>query len=279
MVAHKSRRVSKNTRSQTKPFFLIALSATLLINCQQNALADNSVLHALIWMRTSGEYKALCLQTFNIALQHVRVGVRQRHVQTNPKPPAVIMDLDETVLDNTAYNVYLFRAGLKHSPLRWQGWNRENVDKIGLVPGAKAFIKAVENEGARVVFISNRSSTIREITTTILLKFDLARKEELLNDDPPKLLLRKLTSSKESRRAAVREHYNIIAIIGDNLGDFSDDFRSPAINSIEERREQVRAYADEWGTKWFVMPNPLYGYWTRLIDWDHPERHFRSVSH
>ncbi len=252
---------------------LIALATLLLVNCYRtsNPVSDPA-LSALFWMRTAAEYEALCRQTFNAALEHIRREIKSSGAQTSVQPVAVVMDLDETVLDNSAYNVSLIKAGQKYSHQSWQRWNRENADEIRLVPGAKEFIKAVEKEGVKVIFISNRSFVIRDITIDILVKFDLARREELLNDDPPKLLLRKITSSKESRRATVREHYNVIAFVGDNLGDFSDDFRSPVVNSIAERREKVRTHSDNWGTRWFVMPNPLYGYWTRFIDWEQPAR-------
>lgn len=269
----------RGTRNHTLRLFVIALCTLLLVNCYRtpNSVSDPT-LYALLWVRTSAEYEALCRQTFNIALEHVRREIKRQGVQTNDKPPAVVMDLDETVLDNSAYNVRLIKGGLRFSHDSWRRWNRENADEITLVPGAKQFIKAIEKEDVKVIFVSNRSIVIKDITTDILLKFDLARKEELLSNDPPKLLLRKLTSSKESRRETVRKHYNIIAFIGDNLGDFSDDFRSPTVNSIDERREKVGAHADQWGTNWFVMPNPLYGYWTRYIDWDEPERHFANTS-
>lgn len=238
--------------------------------------ARDSILRALLWMRTSGEYEALCRQAFNTALGHVRKETQKLRSQTSARPPAVIMDLDQTVLDNTAYDVYLLRNGLAHSQQRWHRWNRENMDKITLVPGAKGFIKQVEQEGVRVVFISNRSNSIRDITVRILLKFELAKRQDLLDHD--KLLLRDRSSSKESRRAAVTERYEVIALIGDNLGDFSDDFRSPAVTTVSERRAKVREHADHWGKTWFVLPNPIYGDWFGFIDWDQPARHFENPN-
>ncbi|MFQ5937911.1 MAG: 5'-nucleotidase, lipoprotein e(P4) family [Acidiferrobacterales bacterium] len=241
-----------------------------------SALDRNSILRAVLWMRTSGEYEALCQQIFNAALAQIRQDLKTRQ---QGKPPAIIMDLDETVLDNGAYTVYLLTAGSRHSSDQWRSWNRNNIHKISLVPGAKEFIKAVEKENVHVAFISNRSESIRDITTDILVNHDLGRKQELLDRGTLRLLLREKTGSKEVRRREVRAKYDVIALLGDNLGDFSDDFRSPAVKSIDERRSAVKKHMDQWGARWFVLPNPIYGYWTRFIDWNQAHTHFESPRH
>lgn len=236
---------------------------------------SDSLLRALLWLRTSGEYEALCLQTFNMALAHVRNAVRA-YADKDAKPPAVVMDLDETVLDTSGYSAYLLSNGLRHHERHWRTWNRDHLDQIGLIPGAKQFIKDVENEGVYVVFISNRSQASRDGTIRILRKFGLVTRAAL--DDPSgiKLLLRRNASSKQSRRDKVRDKYTVIALIGDNLNDFSDDFRAPAVNSIDERRAMVRAHAADWGSRWYVLPNPIYGSWTRYIDWNNVDQYFTN---
>jgi acid phosphatase len=240
--------------------------------------AGDSALRAVLWMRTSGEYEALCRQTFNAALAHVRAMLAARRSHTNAKPPAVIMDLDQTVLDNLAYSAHLIQSGLKHSRKRWQRWNRDNINRIGLVPGARDFIRAVAQENVHIAFVSNRSESIRDITVEILLSLGLGKRQALMDRGTLKLLLREDTGSKEKRRREVMARYDVIALLGDNLGDFSDDFRSPTVNSIEERREKVQEHNDNWGTKWFVLPNPIYGYWTRIIDWDRPETYLNDPN-
>jgi acid phosphatase len=236
----------------------------------------DSVLRALLWLRTSGEYEALCLQTFNTALAYVRNAVRTTSVNRGAKPPAVVMDLDETVLDTSGYSAYLLSNGLKHHEAHWLNWNREHLDQIGLVPGAKQFIKDVEREGVYVVFISNRSNAGRRGTIQVLRRFDLATQAALDHPNAIKLLLRTNTSSKQSRRDKVNDKYTVIALLGDNLNDFADDFRSPAVNSIDERRAMVRKHAADWGSRWYVLPNPIYGNWTRYIDWNNAEQHFNN---
>lgn len=245
---------------------------------QQPVSQRDSILRALLWLRTSGEYQAICLQTFNTALRHVRGVVENHPAGTGTKPLAVVMDLDETVLDTSGYSVYLLSQGLAHEERHWITWNQQNSDQIGLVPGAKQFIKDVERDGVHVVFVSNRHDSGRDVTVQILRKFDLATPTAL--DDPTgvKLLLRKNTSSKQSRRDIVNASYTVIALLGDNLNDFSDDFRSPTVKSIDGRRAMVQKHAAEWGSRWYVLPNPIYGYWTRFIDWEAAEQYFRHPS-
>lgn len=243
---------------------------------KQQLSDSDSVLRALLWIRTSGEYEALCLQTFNTALTHVRNTVRIPSADNAAKPPAVVMDLDETVLDTSGYSVYLLSNGLKHHEAHWLKWNREHLDQIGLVPGAKQFIKDVENEDVHVVFVSNRSNAGRDDTIQVLRKFDLATQAALDDPNGIKLLLRTNTSSKQSRRDKVTDKYTVIALLGDNLNDFSDDFRSPAVNSIDERRAMVRKHAADWGSRWYVLPNPIYGNWTRYIDWNNVDQYFTN---
>lgn len=255
-----------------------SLADTAATHPQQHVSQRDSILRALLWLRTSGEYEAICLQTFNTALRHVRGAVKIHPAGTDTKPPAVVMDLDETVLDTSGYSVYLLSKGLEHDEAHWMTWNQENADQIGLVPGAKQFIKDIEREGVHVVFVSNRQDAGRGGTMQILRKLDLATQAAL--DDPSgiKLLLRKNSSSKQGRRDIVNEKYTVIALLGDNLNDFSDDFRSPSVNSIDERRAIVRKHAAEWGSRWYVLPNPIYGYWTRYIDWRKPGQYFRQSS-
>jgi 5'-nucleotidase (lipoprotein e(P4) family) len=272
---------------------IVSLAAALVLSCLLTAPAfgdtaptqpkkqisdHDSVLRALLWLRTSGEYEALCLQTFNTALAHVRATVKTPTTGKAAKPPAVVIDLDETVLDTSGYSVYLLSNGLKHHEAHWLNWNREHLDQIGLVPGAKQFIKDVENEGVHVVFISNRSDTTREGTVRILRKFDLATQAALDDPNGVTLLLRTNTSSKQNRRDKVNDKYTVIALLGDNLNDFSDDFRSPAVNSIDERRAMVRNHAADWGSRWYVLPNPIYGNWTRYIDWNNVKQYFERPN-
>ncbi|MFQ5994832.1 MAG: 5'-nucleotidase, lipoprotein e(P4) family [Acidiferrobacterales bacterium] len=238
--------------------------------------ARDSALRGVLWRRTSAEYEALCRQIYHGAWLHVRSELVKRIAR--PKPLAVILDLDETVLNNSGYSAHLIQNGLKHSQALWQTWNRNNVDNIGLVPGAKTFIKAVQQKNVHVAFISNRSEKIRDVTVEILVNLGLGEEQDLLDRDTLRLLLRKGSGSKRARRQTVMHNYEVIALLGDNLGDFSDDFRSPTVKSIAERQYKVQQHNARWGTRWFVLPNSTYGYWTRFIDWQRAEVYFQTPN-
>ncbi len=236
---------------------------------------QDSILRAVLWMRLSGEYEALCRQVYHSALQAVRERLRTR---SGTKPPAVILDLDETVLDNAGYQAYLTVGGLSHSQERWQRWQRENVDKVGLVPGAKNFIEGIEKAGVRAVFITNRSAALREQTVEVLLRLGVATRSELSDPRAGKLFMREDTRDKENRRRAVTAQYDVLALIGDNLNDFSDDFYARSTGAPNEVKAKVEEHAQQWGTRWFVLPNPIYGYWLRSIDWDRVDQYFGPTS-
>ncbi len=281
MAGTQNRRAVERRRTSAPARTLMSvLCVTLWIHAALPAAAkqpdiplQDSILRAVLWMRLSAEYEALCRQVYAHALERVRTrlaaGVRG-------KPPAVILDLDETVLDNGGYQAYLAFSRLSHSQEYWHAWQRANVDKVGLVPGAKEFIKEVEGAGVHVVFITNRAATLRDQTMEALVGLGLTTRAEL--DDPKtlKLLMRTETSSKESRRRQVHERYTIVANVGDNLNDFDDDF-GPHLSN-EKRRAGIARHADKWGIEWFVLPNPIYGYWLRSIDWDQPEKYFERPN-
>ena len=231
-----------------------------------------------LWMQTSAEYEALCLQTYNFALSELSREL-ERLPRPATKPLAVIMDLDETVLDNLAYQGFLAFSGLDYSDATWNSWVRDHIDEVGLVPGAKEFIAGVENQGVTVVYISNRQEADRQSTVRALLKVGLAKKDsDFEGGNAIRLLLKKDTSSKEARRAEVLKRFAVIALVGDNLEDFSAEFDKNKITSAEERRAKVESDCSAWGARWFVLPNPIYGDWTRYVDWNHPENSLRRMK-
>lgn len=234
---------------------------------------SDSILRAVLWMRLSAEYEALCRQVYANALERVR---NRLAAGKAGKPPAVILDLDETVLDNAGYQAHLTLGRSSHSQDRWQQWQKANVDKVGLVPGAKEFIKEVEKAGVHVVFITNRSTTIRDATIEVLVRQGVATRADLAQPSTLKLLMRSDNPSKESRRQQIYARYTVLANVGDNLNDFADDF-GPRVPGAE-RRASVTRYTDKWGADWFVLPNPIYGYWLRSIDWDHVEQYFGATN-
>src|SRR5919197_4729173 len=130
------------------------------VNLQEHALDAN------LYMQTAAEYQAVCLQTYNLATERLR----QKLATTKQAgaPPAVVMDLDETVLDNSAFQSFLDRDKLNHSDALWAIWERDFPQEVGPIPGAKAFIDAAEQLGVTVVYISNRDEKLRASTIAAL---------------------------------------------------------------------------------------------------------------
>jgi acid phosphatase len=137
----------------------------------------------------------------------------------------------------------------------------KHPDEVSLVPGALDFIKAVKNKKVEVIFISNWPSNQKEITFSTLKRLGVFPKDSKLEQIEGRLLLRDDVRSKEPRRQRVKESFSVVAYVGDNLADFSEEFESPGKSSHLDRNEFVIPHTDKWGTKWFVLPNPVYGDW------------------
>ncbi len=236
---------------------------------------QRGLLYADLWMQTSGEYVACCLQTYDLAGDQVEREIKRLHAEEEGLakefrglPLAVVMDLDETVLDNGTYQSYLYLTGKNHSTELFSQFVTENRASIRLVPGAKDFIDRVEALGGTVVYITNRPDELRDVTIATLAQWGINTKG--LNDrDSVRLLLEKNgESSKVGRRDLVRAKYRVMALFGDQLSDFSDEFAPLKDNSVAARVAAVYEYRPMWGKRWFVLPNPVYGQWQGLLSGD-----------
>lgn len=203
---------------------------------------------SLIWYQRAAETEALYLQGYNIATDRLRA-YRSDGQST---PPAVVLDIDETVLDNSPFNVELLRKGESYSEEKWANWCEMRAALP--LPGALGFTKLADSLGIEVYYVSNRSIEVLDATLENL------RIHGFPNADEEHVLLKTTTSSKDMRRAAIRETHEIILLLGDNLGDFKGVF--------DDRAEQfgktmVGQYREEFGRKFIVFPNPVYGGWVR----------------
>jgi 5'-nucleotidase (lipoprotein e(P4) family) len=237
-----------------------------------------------LYMQTSAEYHALCEQTYRHAWQSL-----QQRVKEQPKtglPLAVVMDLDETVLDNSRYQSRLYQTGTTYSRETWAEWEKPGNTEVGLVPGALGFIKNVENMGdpkVSVVYISNRRD--REGALDVLKRLGLATA-----GIDKRLYVRTNGRDKESRREEVRRDHRIVMLIGDNLADLSSDFW-PRGYDIEKNRSNLEAQNDavkhrlaeverhrkRFGHDWIILPNPVYGDWLDVLGGE-PAKHLRPAK-
>jgi acid phosphatase len=226
-------------------------------------------LDANLWLQTSGEFHALCLQTYRLAGEKL---ARRLADWPGPpaRPPAVVLDLDETVFDNAPFQTWLYRYGVGFSPQRWEVWERDHADEVRLVPGARDFIRGAEGAGVTVFYLSNRLKKHRAATVSALARLGL----HTATIDQRLLLAASATDTdKTERRRQVEARYSVLMSLGDNLRDFSEEFRAPRIapddgagqkTAIAARKRRVEAHARRWGDEWFVLPNPAYGEWTKL---------------
>ncbi len=211
------------------------------------------VLYANLWMQTAAEYYAICEQTYALAYERVAALAEQ---ESSELLPAVVMDLDETVIDNSAYQTYLTRAGENYSDETWEAYVQYQSEEPEpkAVPGAVEFISRTQDLGVTVIFISNRNQTSRAETLQTLERLGID-----ISDAEDRVLLRTDTSSKTERRETSAGRYRIIAWFGDSLADFDEEFEDGASGTAYVRRQRAEAARSRWGADWFVLPNPTYG--------------------
>ncbi|MHA6723642.1 HAD family acid phosphatase [Sphingomonas sp. RS2018] len=175
-----------------------------------------------------------------------------------PKPLAIVLDVDETALLNLGYEGDAARRGSGYDAARWGRWEATGADKVVAVPGAKMALDAARTLGITVIFNSNRSADTATQTAAALDHAGLGpavhRQTLWLKGDDGG------GSGKDTRRWAIASGYCVIAMVGDQLGDFSDLFNAPALTPSTRRSiAGSPAVAALWGDGWFMLPNPVYG--------------------
>jgi 5'-nucleotidase (lipoprotein e(P4) family) len=203
---------------------------------------------SVLWYQTSGEARALYYQGYNIGKLRLAEALRKKPKKIGKKP-AVVLDLDETVIDNSPYQAWAVETG-KGYPEKWDDWIQK--EEAAALPGALDFLIYANAKGVDIYYISNRKVPQTEATLKNLKRIGApqATPEHLLLQQPDE-------KGKEARRQKVAQTHNIVLLFGDNLADFSgfDD------KTAEERRKIADQKKDEFGSKLIVLPNPMYGDW------------------
>jgi 5'-nucleotidase (lipoprotein e(P4) family) len=219
---------------------------------RQTGVDNEYQIGAILWTQSSAEYRAIAYQTFTLARLRLDENLRRRSRQR----AAVIVDADETVLDNSRFQAELVLRGLPYDPQAWRAWCQRA--EAGAVPGAVDFLTYATRRGVRVFYITNRRQAEKAGTITNLQKLGFPN----VNDETVMVRGDGETASKESRRQKVRAQHRIILLVGDNLNDFTDAF---AGKSIAERAAQVDRDRADFGTRFIVVPNPMYGDWENVV--------------
>jgi 5'-nucleotidase (lipoprotein e(P4) family) len=216
-------------------------------NVSQTSIANDGKAWAALWQQRAAEYKALCLQAYNIA----RVRVDEAVKQPSAKPLAIVTDIDETVLDNSPYDMQRALANQEYTVNTWKEWTaRAQADTV---PGAPSFFKYAASKGIRIFYVTNRDADETASTLKNLQRFGFP------DADAAHFLPRATSSSKEARRREIAKNHSIILLCGDNLADFDALYDS---HPSEARRDSVTAsLSRQFGNRYIVLPNPSYGDW------------------
>lgn len=224
-------------------------------------------LDAVLWTQASVEYQANALQAYRTARVNLLEALEDKHwtaalEQTGNfagLPPAVILDLDETVLDNSAFNAGMVARGEKYTGAGWDAWVKQA--RALQVPGAVEFLNFAQVHGVALIYITNRvcdASDPNDPTVQVLrnLRAPLAIPQG-------RLLCKDSTAEnpedKTMRRSRVASAYRVLLLIGDNFYDFIPQPK-PGLTS-EQRVQALRVYSSFFGERWIILPNPIYGSW------------------
>jgi 5'-nucleotidase (lipoprotein e(P4) family) len=232
---------------------LLCYSTLATVAYAQQKTENTYIEAATLWQQAAGEARALEYQTYLLARLLLDRDLRNHRLKGRR---AIIVDVDETILDNSRYQGMLIKKGVNY-PEGWTDWcNRAEATPI---PGAVEFLRYANSRGVRVFYVTNRKIAEKDGTARNLKQLGFPE----VNDET--LLVRTDTASdtKEPRRQAIAAHYHVVLLMGDNLNDFSDVFeKSRTVASRLEATEKNRA---QFGTRFIVLPNPMYGDWENAI--------------
>jgi len=239
-------------RGKFKLAVMVIVAVGLLTGCAYNTkdLNEQSVL-GINWVQTSAEYRALCYQSFNLSKMNLDAFLA---TYSGSKPVAIIVDADETVIDNSAYQAFLVGNDFGYSSKTWTPWMAAAEAKA--MPGAAAFLNYAKGRGVEVFYVTNRKMVGYEGTEKNLkaLGFPYVDKKHLL--------LRTKSSDKQERRDIVAKDYTVALLLGDNLNDFLSVFSK---KSVADRFSETDKIKNEWGKMFIMFPNPSYGDWEGTV--------------
>ena len=265
---------------------LTLLSAALLGGCVSVAthgdpaaatgpMPDDS-LNATAWYQASVERDLVYREVYRAAGEHLDAALADTSWDALPRadrdqdpaglPPAIIVDVDETVLDNSAHQVRLIRSGGSFNDASWDAWVQQRAAPA--LPGAVEFLDAAAQKGVTVFYISNRDAAQADATVDNLRQagFPIAGPAQFLGKGTVVEGCTAKGSDKGCRREQVARGYRVLMQFGDQVGDFVDI----ASNTRAGRAAAIEPYAAWIGERWWVLPNPVYGSWEPALfgnDW------------
>ncbi|CAN5161098.1 N/A [soil metagenome] len=279
-VLNRTLLINYNEFTMMKNSFCIAFLLVIFASCQtteQIIYTSNNTLNSTLWMQTAAEYEALGYQAYNISSSLLETAYNDSSWTASLEqgdsyaslPPAIILDLDETAIDNLFYEARMILDNSSFDPDTWNSWVREREAEA--IKGAVELIGKADSMGVSVFYITNRDASVQESTEQNLrnLGFPISEGAVMSNGGQPSW-----TSAKTERRKLVADNYRILMLFGDDLNDFL-----PARGiSIDKRKALVKEHRNKWGVKWFVLPNPNYGSWERALYTGDEEEKFQQTK-
>ena len=229
------------------------VAAQEVLKQKQQYQADIETM-GLLWMRTSAEYRALAYQGYNVAMNAVKMAVTDPSHQR--KPLAIVLDADETVVDNTK----LMGESIVNGNGRFDApWWRQAVHqgKSQAMPGAVEFLNEVHKQGVEIFYVSNRYAPVNYDATVQNFKalgFPSVDKDHVL--------LFEKDSDKQPRFDMIAKKYYVVVYMGDNAGDFPIGTKG---KTLAERNAIIDNHKEDFGTTFVVFPNPAYGSWVSAL--------------
>ncbi|WP_369941459.1 5'-nucleotidase, lipoprotein e(P4) family [Xanthomonas medicagonis] len=250
-----------------KPSVAATATSAASATASAGAAAGDDNLNAVLWMQRSAEYRAAAEQTYRAAADRLDAALKEpnwdalvpeeRGNAATGLKPAVVMDVDETVLDNSPYQARLIRSGKEYDELSWDQWVAEKKAKP--IPGVVDFAKAADAKGITVLYVTNRAVHLTDATLANLRSAGLpvADNSVLLGLGTVVKGCEQNGSEKNCRRKLVGQQYRVLMQFGDQLGDFAQ----VVANTPEGRAQLLQQYHDWFGERWWMLPNPSYGSW------------------
>lgn len=250
---------------------LLAACATTSPRLTESAATSpaHDNLNATAWMQASAEYEATVRGIYAAAMRSLDAALADPSWQALPdsefragfesKPPAIVVDADETMIDNSAYQARNIKENRGYTIETWQAWVQAGAARA--MPGAVEFARHADAHGVTIFFVTNRDApeeTEATIANLRALGFPIA-------DDASNVMLRgdlrAPAREKGERRQLIERDYRVVLMLGDNLADFLDGTSA----DIASRQALMAPYRDWWGVRWFMLPNPAYGSWENAI--------------
>lgn len=228
------------------------------------------------WLYGSAEGAIASAQIYQSMAQYVRAKAMNRAIKAQviladgstpdaprfdscgTKPLAAVFDADETLVWNVGSMRYMAEQGKDFDPAIWNEWEKSGAGKALPMPGAIEALKVMRDAGVTIIANTNRTTANAKGTEDTLRAAGLGEFKHgetlyLMGDDAT-------GSSKDGRRATIAAKYCVIALAGDQLGDFAQAFNAKGISVADRKKLATNpAISGLWNNGWFLFSNPVYG--------------------